>query len=172
MKRLLVCLSLLFVCTLLLTPASSFAQTTTATTATSEQSLQELVKEVRALRATLQRMNATVYRSQVMLEQLKFHREQVTRMERERRDARDQLNELQADELKLREMLKRAGGGVETGMISEKESASFKVELRANNRRQQQAMMRESLLSAELQTERGRLNELTDKLNQLLEREP
>jgi uncharacterized protein YlxW (UPF0749 family) len=34
----------------------------------SEQSLQELVAEVRQLRATLQRMNAAIYRGQVMLE--------------------------------------------------------------------------------------------------------
>ena len=87
MKRLLVCLSVLIVCTLSLTPAKSFAQTPTAT---SEQSLQELVKEVRQLRAALQRMNATAYKGQVMLERLKLQREQVTLIERELRDTRDQ----------------------------------------------------------------------------------
>jgi hypothetical protein len=73
MKRLLVCLFVLVACTLFLTPASSFAQTPPAT---SEQSLQELVKEVRQLRATLQRMNATVYKGQMIMERLKLHQEQ------------------------------------------------------------------------------------------------
>jgi septation ring formation regulator EzrA len=168
MKRLVVCLSVLIVCTLWFTPANSFAQTAPAT---SEQSLQELVKEVRQLRAALQRMSATAYKGQVMLERLKLHQEQVTRIQRELRDTRDQLSELRSQEQKVREMLKGVDSDVSTGVASEKERVSFKAEYRAINQRRQQAMMRESELATELQTERAKLNEINDKLNVLLERE-
>ena len=169
MKRLVVCLFVLLACVLFLTPANSFAQT--AATATSEQSLQELVKEVRQLRAALQRMNAAAYKGQVMLERLKFHREQVTRIERELRDTRDNLSELRGQEIKLKEMLSRMDDEVATGVVSEKERTSFKAEFKVVNQRQHQAMMRESQLVTELEAERAKLNEINDKLNLLLERE-
>ena len=168
MKRLLVCLFVAIVCTLLLTPARSFAQTTPAT---SEQSLQELVKEVRQLRAALQRMNAAAYKGQVLLERLKLHQEQVTRIERELRDTRDNLSELQGEEIKIKELFARVNDGVEAGTIDEKERASLKAEHKVLNQRLHRAMMRESQLANELQIERTKLNELNDKLNMLLERE-
>jgi predicted nucleic acid-binding Zn-ribbon protein len=168
MTRLLVCLFMAAGCTLLMTPASSFAQTTTKT---SEQSLQELVKEVRALRATLQRMSATVYKGQVMLERLRLHQEQVMRIERELRDTRDNLSDLRSEEQKVREKLKRMDADVTAGVVSDRERASFKAEYRAINQRQNQAMSRETQLAAELETERARLKEINDKLNVLLEGE-
>lgn len=168
MKRLLVCLFVLLVCTLLLTPASSFAQTTTAT---SEQSLQELVKEVRQLRVSLQRMNAAVYKGQVMLERLKMHQEQVTRLERELRDTRDNVSELRNQEAKVKQLLGRAADGVKAGNVNETELVSLKAESRAINERQHRAMSREAQLLHELSIERTKLNELNNKLNVLLEGE-
>lgn len=168
MKRLLVCLFVLLVCSLLLTPASSFAQTTTAT---SEQSLQELVKEVRQLRSTLLRQNAAVYKGQVMLERLRLHQEQVTRLERELRDTRDNVSELRNQEAKVKQLLGRVGPDVKAGSVNETELVSLRVEHRAINERQHRAMMRENELTNELRGERAKLNELNDKLNLLLERE-
>ena len=164
MKRLLVCLLVLVACTLFLTPASSFAQTQPATP---EQSLQELVKEVRQLRATLQRMNAAVYKGQVMLGRLKLHQEQVNLMERELRETRESLSEMRGEEAKLKEMLGRANAGVETGAVHERERASLKAELRVMNQRQQRAMMRVTELTTELTVERAKLIELNHKLNTL-----
>lgn len=168
MKRLFVCLFVLLVCTLLLTPASSFAQTTTAT---SEQSLQELVNEVRQLRASLQRMNAAVYKGQVMLERLKMHQEQVMRIERELRDTRDNVSELRTQEAKVKQLLARASAGVTAGSVNETELVSLRAESRAINERQHHAMVRQSELTNELRGERAKLNELNEKLNALLERE-
>jgi hypothetical protein len=167
MTRLLVCLFMAVGCTLLMTPASSFAQTTTKT---SEQSLQELVTEVRQLRSMLQRMNATLYKGQVMLERFKLQQEQVVRIERELRDTRDNVSELRGEEIKIKELLRRVDSGVEAGTSNEKERASLNAEFRALNQRQHQAMMRESQLAHQLQIERAKLNELNDKLN-LIERE-
>jgi myosin heavy subunit len=168
MKRLLVCLFVLVACTLFLTPASSFAQTPPAT---SEQSLQELVKEVRQLRATLQRMNATVYKGQMIMERLKLHQEQVNRIERELRETRDNLSDLQSEEMKVKQMLNHADNGVKAGTTNETELVSLKAEYNAIRERQSRARMRESQLSVELSGERHTLNALNERLNLLLERE-
>lgn len=168
MKRLLVCLFVLIGSTLLLTPASSFAQTKIAT---SEQSLQELVTEVRQLRAALQRMNAAVYKGQVMLERLRLHQEQVNRIERELRDTQDTLSDMQGAGLRIREMFGRVDAGVGTGVINEKERTSLEAELKMINQRQQRATTRETQLQSELAAERSKLNEINNQLNMLLERE-
>ena len=168
MKRLVVCLFVLIVCTLLLTPASSFAQTQPAT---SEQSLQELVKEVRQLRATLQRMNAAVYKGQMMMERLKLHQEQVNRLELELRETRDNLSDLQSEEMKVKQMLNHADNGVKAGTTNETELVSFKAEYNVIRERQSRARLRESQLSLELASERNTLNVLNERLNMLLERE-
>lgn len=168
MKRLLVCLSVVFVCSLFLTPASSFAQTQPAT---SEQSLQELVKEVRQLRTMLQRTNAAVYKGQIMMERLKLHQEQVTRIERELRDTRDSLSELRSQEIKVKQLLSHADAGVKAGAVNETERVTLKAEYNAIRDRQSRARMRESQLSLELSTEQATLNVLNHKLNELLDRE-
>ena len=169
MKRLLFCLFVLIACTLFLTPASSSGQTTAP--ASSEQSLQELVKEVRQLRATLQRMNATVYKGQVMLERLKLHQEQVIQFERELRETRDNLSDLRLEEIRIKEMMSRANDEVDKGTVPDRERASLKAEYKIINQRQQRAMERESRLTIDLEAERAKLNELNTKLNTLLENE-
>ena len=166
MKRLLVCLFVLTVCTLFLMPAGSFAQTKT-----SEQSLEELVAEVRQLRAALQRMNANVYKGQVMLERFKLQQEQVVRIERELRDTRDNLSDLRAEGIKVKSLLSGVTDGVEAGAVSERDRTSLKAEMKSLNERENRARMRESQLANELQLAQTKLNELNHKLNQLLARE-
>ena len=102
MKQSLVCFLFLLVL-FFLTPDVS-AQTATSR-ATSEQSLQELVREVRQLRAALQRINTTMYKSQVLLERMKFQQEQVGRMSRELAETRETLSEIRAGLVRLKEML-------------------------------------------------------------------
>lgn len=162
MKHLLVCLFVLTVGTLFLSPARSFAQTKT-----SEQSLQELVTEVRQLRATLQRMNTTVYKGQVILERFKLQQEQVVRIERELRDTRDKLGDLRGEAFKIKALLGSVNGGVEAGTVKESDRASLKAEMRKLSEREHRVMMRESQLANELQLAQTKLNELNHKLNVL-----
>jgi myosin heavy subunit len=156
---------------LLLMTASLFAQTKPAARPTSEQSLQELVTEVRQLRATLQRMNASVYKGQVLLEQVKLQQEQVSRMSRELRDARDALSDMRAQESRIREHLSRVATDVDAGTKDPSEKANLKAEFDYVTERRHRLMMRESQLANELEIERAKLNELNDKLNLLLEQE-
>ena len=162
MKRLLVCLFVLTVGTLFLTPASSLAQTKT-----SEQSLQELVTEVRQLRAALQRMNATVYKGQVMLERFKLQQEQVVRIERELRDTRDNLGDLRGEAIKIKALLGGVNDGVEAGTVNASDRVSLRAEMKKLSEREQRARMRESQLAHELQIAHTKLNELNHKLNLL-----
>lgn len=90
---------------LLLTASTAFAQTAAASHPTSEQSLEALVNEVRQLRAALQRANLAIYRSQVLLERMRFEQEQVSRLSRELNDTRDALMETRARLPKLKEMV-------------------------------------------------------------------
>lgn len=156
---------------LVLMPVSSFAQTSTAARPTSEQSLQELVTEVRQLRAALQRMNAAVYKGQVLLEQLKLQQEQVARMTRELRDARDAHSDLRAQESRLRAQLSWVDKEVNLGTKDPAEKENLKAELKYVSERRHRMMTRETQLAAELETERAKLNEVSDKLNLLLEHE-
>src|SRR5688572_29288719 len=168
MKRLLISLSVLTV-SLFLIPASGLAQSKTAAQPTSEQSLQELVAEVRQLRTTLQRMNAAVYKGQVLLERLKLQQEQVTRISRELAVFRDDLQELRSAQQRMKEMLPRLEEGVTAGTKHQSEVAEMKRELESAALREQQWMARETRLAADLEGERAKLNDLNDKLNALVE---
>ena len=137
----------------------------------SEQSLQELVAEVRQLRATLLRINAAVYKGQVLLERLKLQQEQVTRISRELAEARENLSELRAQQPKKREMLRRIESGVEVGFKNPDDAARWRAEVEQSNLREQRLALRETQLASDLEAAQAVLNELNDKLNALMELE-
>ncbi|HJU94079.1 MAG TPA: hypothetical protein VJ656_14155 [Pyrinomonadaceae bacterium] len=146
------------------TPERALAQANTSRP-TSEQSLQELVREVRQLRAALQRINTTMYRSQVLLERLKFQQEHVARISRDLADTRENLSEIRAQQARLKEMLPKAETGVESGVKHPAELAGIKAEFEHLKDREQRLVTREAQLSNDLELERARLNELNDRLN-------
>ena len=135
----------------------------------SEQSLQELVAEVRQLRATLQRMNAAIYKGQVLLERLKLQQEQVTRLARDLAQVREEVQELRGIQHKIKESIPRVQEGVDAGTKHPSEVAELKRELEGFSQREQRSLMRETRLNNELEAERAILNELNDKLNALVE---
>ena len=141
----------------------------TVVRATSEQSLQELVAEVRQIRVTLQRMNAAVYKGQVMLERLKLQQELVMRISRELSEAREQIQNVRAEQAKTKEFITRLEAGVETGTKHPSELAAAKVEMDQLSQREQLLVTRETRLANELETERAKLNDLNDRLNALVE---
>ena len=159
-----------FVLVMSLFAASGNAKAQTPTNAsrpTSEQSLQELVKEVRQLRVTLQSMNASVYKGQVMLERLKLQQEQVSRMTRELNDVRENLAEIRGQETRLKELVNRTEKGVESGTSDPRELAAAKNELDMLNQREQRLATRETQLANDLEFERAKLNDLNNRLNAL-----
>jgi chromosome segregation ATPase len=147
-------------------PQKVLAQTSTTTSKpTVEQSLQELVKELRQLRTTLQKMNAAVYKGQVMLERVKLQQEQVSRMTRELNDVRENLIETRSHQSRLKELVTRTEALVESGTKHPGELAAVKTELDMLNQRETQLAARETRLVNELELERARLNDLNDRLS-------
>ena len=136
---------------------------------TSEQSLQELVAEVRQLRATLQHMNAAIYRGQVLLERLKLQQDQVTRISHELTEVREHLNEMRVQQAKMKETLRRLEAGVDVGLKNPNETENWKGEIEQMSQREQRLAMRETQLANELEAARALLNDLNDKLNLLVE---
>lgn len=132
---------------------------------TSEQSLQELVREVRQLRATLQRINSAMYRGQVMLERLKLQQDQVARITRELSDARENLGEMRAHQLRLNDLMIKTEAGIEKGEKHPSELAQLRGELEMLKDREQRLAAREVRLANDLEVERARLSDLNDRLN-------
>lgn len=163
MKLSLVCFLFLLVL-LFASPQKVLAQTN-ASRPTSEQSLQELVSEVRQLRATLQRMNSAMYRGQVMLERLKLQQDQVARLTRELADARENLSEMRAHQIRLNDLVPKVEAGIEKGEKHPSELAQLKGELDMLKEREQRLVTREVKLANDLEMERARLNDLNDRLN-------
>ena len=166
MKSSIVCLFLLLAFCLA-TPENVPGQSTSASRPTSEQSLEELVREVRQLRATLQRMNTTVYKGQVLLERFKLQQEQVSRMSRELNEAREQLQDMKAETLKWREALILAEQGLEAGLKNPNDLPKLRKQIEVMSQREQRLAARETQLANELEAERAKLNELNDRLNML-----
>src|SRR5215510_6083122 len=130
MKPSLVCLFALVVL-FFVAPEKAVAQATSRPT--SEQSLQELVKEVRQLRATLQRMNAAMYKGQVLLERLKLQQEQVNRIARDLSDIRENLSEIRGQQSRFKEFVSRLEPAVESGTRDRGELNDAKAQLEMLN---------------------------------------
>ena len=137
----------------------------------SEQSLHELVAEVRQLRATLLRMNAAVYKGQVLLERLKLQQEQVTRISNELAAVREDVQEVKLHQKRIKEAIPRLEEGVQAGTRHPGELAGMKGELEELILREHRLNVRESRLATDLESERAVLNDLNDKLNALVELE-
>ena len=141
----------------------------TAARPTSEQSLQELVAEVRQLRATLQRMNAAVYKGQVLLERLKLQQEQVTRLSRELAEVREGISNVRVERSRMKEHMKRLEEAVESGAQHPRELAAANAEIEQLIQREEQLLGREARFAVDLEAERAILNDLNNKLNALVE---
>ena len=169
MKRLstLVVLSIGILCA---TPDAASAQPTNSvsgTRPTQEQSLQELVNEVRQLRAMLQRVTITNYKTNIVVERLKFQQEIVTRLSRELNDVRESLADTRLTVGRLKEQVSRFQAGVEAGVKNSDTLADLKLALEAANQREIRQAMRETQVMSDLSTERMRLAELNDQLAKL-----
>jgi chromosome segregation ATPase len=132
-----------------------------------EQSLQDLVNEVRQLRVLLQRINFTVYKTNVVVERLKFQQEVVTRLSRELNDVRENLSDTRSQISKMKELIPRLEKGVETGTRSPDELTGLKLELENATEREMRFVQRETQLMNDLSIERSKLLELNDQLNKL-----
>lgn len=153
---------------LLLVAHTAFAQTTHVGGARSqEQSLQDLVNEVRQLRAMLQRINVTTYKTSVLMERLKSQHDVVARQTRDLEEIRERLGAARSEIMKLKEVVKSGESGVSAGTANPEIVAKYKLELEEAIETEQRLVMRESQLINELSTTRQKLAELNSRLDNL-----
>lgn len=133
----------------------------------SEKSLKDLVNEVRQLRAMLQRVNQTLYKTSVALERLKFQQEQVARLSREIEGVRENLADIRMQAGKMKELMGRVETGVEAGVKNPDDLAAMKHEFEVISQRELRLAQRETQLMNELSMERSKLMELNERLNTL-----
>ena len=155
---------------LFLTANATAAQTTNlggGARTTQEQSLQDLVNEVRQLRAMLQRVNVTVYKTNVVMERLKLQQDLVSRQTRDLDEVREKLGETRSDIVNLREVLKSGERSVEVGTANPDVVTKYKIELNEALQREHRLVMREAQLINEVSIARQRLAELNSRLDGL-----
>ena len=160
----------LSVVVLFVTASSTAAQATNlggGARPTQEQSLQDLVNEVRQLRAMLQRINVTVYKTNVVMERLKLQQDLVARQARDLDEVREKLGETRIEIMKFKEVLKSAERGVEVGSVNPEVVAKDKLELDEALQREQRLVMREIQIINELSMARQKLAELNSRLDGL-----
>lgn len=138
--------------------------------------LLSLLNEVRLLRRTLQRTGLNAYRSQIILERMRAHNEQVVRLTRMLEDVRENIDKIEATIPRFIEQ----GKLMETH-IEQETDPNKRAMLEFEHKEKKQAVERykqglerqrerEQQLASQLRTEQAKLAELESRLD-LLERE-
>jgi predicted nucleic acid-binding Zn-ribbon protein len=141
-----------------------------------DKTLQSLVNEVRLLRVTLQRINLSTYRSQIIVERIRAQNDRVARLTRMLEDTRDESANIQVHINQLTERAKSLESQVQQESDAkqrsqlEVEQKEFKYVLDQQRQRYERLRERELRLNSELQAEQGKLSELEGRLD-ALERE-
>jgi len=139
-------------------------------TATQDQVLRDLLSEVHQLRMTLQRMESSSYRLQVTLERFRLQQALIARLSDDLNKVRSQINDVKSEQLMLKVKKDEVESRVDKGLASDYEVAAVQTGLEDMNRREKNLSEREAQLSADLNTERAKLDDINHRLD-ALERE-
>jgi chromosome segregation ATPase len=148
----------------------SYAQSTASSRSpqlNQEQILKELLDEIRQLRIDLSRMRSSAFRSQMVFEQLRLQQEQVNRLTIELNRVNTEIRDLQSAQPGLQVKIEGLEKKVETGLVSPSELKAAKAEMDRLSQREQSLMEREPQLTAELSAERGNLEALKARLDEI-----
>ena len=144
-----------------------------AKAAQNDPTLQALLSEVHELRVALQRSNLNTYHAQITIERMKLQQQRVDRIQAKLDEARNRL----AGSRKLLSEMSASLKGAEMGMAEETNAAGraerersiqrFKAEVEELAQLEQQEQGYETQLNAQLQLEKVKLNELSERLDTL-----
>jgi chromosome segregation ATPase len=154
----------------LLAPQQSYAQsgaTSAINKSNQEQIVQEILSEVRQLRVEVQRLKASAYQTQVVIERLRLQQEQVARLTREVGEVRERISETKTRQVKMDGMLEETEKQVKAGVIPQSELKRISGEIEELKQREERLTEQESQLSAELDAERVKLITLNRRLDEL-----
>jgi hypothetical protein len=96
-----------------------------------------------------------------------MQQEQVNRLTQEHNSVRNQVNEMKAAQIRLKERLEEAEKQQAKGLIAESEVSRMKVALEDVKRREQSLTEQETQISNELNSERRNLTDLNKRLDDL-----
>jgi predicted nucleic acid-binding Zn-ribbon protein len=154
----------------LFTPQQSYAQsdaTSTLNKSNQERIVQEILSEVRQLRVEVQRLKASAYQTQVVIERLRLQQDQVTRLTREIGEVREKIGEAKSRQVKMNGMFEDVEKQVQSGVISQSELKRISGEIEELKQRELRLTEQESQLSVELDAERVKLITLNRRLDEL-----
>jgi len=154
----------------LFTPQQSYAQadaTSAINKSNQEQIIREILSEVRQLRVEVQRLKASAYQTQIVIERLRLQQEQVARLTREIGEVREKIGEAQTSQVKMNGRLEQTEKQVQAGVIDQSELKRISGEIEELKQREQRLTEQESQLSAELNAERAKLITLNKQLDEL-----
>lgn len=154
----------------LFTPQQSYAQsgaTSALNKSNQEQIVREILSEVRQLRVEVQRLKASAYQTQVVIERLRLQQDQVARLTREISEVREKISETKTRQVKMNGMFEETEKQVQSGVISQSELKRISGEIEELKQREQNLTERESQLSAEIDAERVKLITLNRRLDEL-----
>jgi len=125
------------------------------------------LSEVRQLRVEVQRLKASAYQTQVVIERLRLQQEQVARLTREIGEVREKIGETKSRQVKMNGMFEDVEKQVQSGVISQSELKRISGEIEELKQREQRLTEQESQLSIELDAERVKLITLNRRLDEL-----
>jgi predicted nucleic acid-binding Zn-ribbon protein len=151
-------------------PHQSYAQsgaTSILNKSNQERIVQEILSEVRQLRVEVQRLKASAYQTQVVIERLRLQQDQVARLTREIGEVREKISETKTRQVKMNGMFEDVEKQVQSGVISQSELKRISGEIEELKQREQRLTEQESQLSVELDAERVKLITLNRRLDEL-----
>jgi hypothetical protein len=170
MKRITICTFFCLITLFILNSQQSYAQSEGSSRSTQinqGQMLKELLDEVRQLRIDLLRMSGNAYRAQMVAERLRLQQEQVNRLTLELNKVNSEISDLRSSRPGLKEKIEGLEKKVKTGLIPDSELKAAKAAMEQIGQREQSLVEREPQLTAELSSERGNLEALKARLDEI-----
>jgi chromosome segregation ATPase len=154
----------LAICGGLLFPAGARAQTPDV--------LGELLKEVRGLRLAMERAATVGARIQLLVARVQMQEQRITELSRRAVTVREELAKLDAGNAGIASMIKRfeapaANIPPEQRAELETQMEMFKTQLATADKRRQELLNEEAMLSQQLSADQGRWTDISNQLDQL-----
>ncbi len=157
----------LVVCFGLLLPAAARAQ------APAVDPIRELLTEVRALRIAMERSATVGARIQLLVARVQLQEQRIAELSRRAAAVRDELSKIDSGVVGLSAQLKQmekaleSGSGVDDRKDLEAMIEQLKAQLAVPNKRRQDLLDEESLLSQQMAADQGRWSDVNSQLDDL-----
>ena len=157
-------LFVLAICGGFLFPAGAQAQTPDV--------LGELLKEVRGLRLAMERAATVGARIQLLVARVQMQEQRISELSRRAVTVREELSKIDSDTATITSMVKRfeapvANMPAEDRAALESQMEMFKLQLANGEKRRQELLNEEAMLSQQMSADQGRWSDVNNQLDQL-----